>query len=356
MDAVLGAFWELSVDMGVYILGGLLAAGVLHQLIDEQWVRRHLGYNRRGAVWKGALFGTPLPLCSCSVIPFAAALRRSGASKGATLSFLVSAPITGVDSILATFGMFGWAFTLYRLITSVILAIVTGVLMEYSDVPDTPRQPLFSVAPSPMAETAVLSPGQPLASTKKPFSVREVFSYGFGTLLGSFSKSLLWGLVIGAVIAAAIPGNFQELLGENRWAGYLIAVGIAVPMYVCATASLPIAASLIVAGVSPGAAFIFLSAGPATNTVTMGVVKSMLGMRALVIYLLVIIGGSLLFGVVIDMGLDILAVNVSVEMEERHGWIEQSAAAVLLGLLAWHLVVERFRKPKGCCNSGSCCS
>jgi hypothetical protein len=191
---------------------------------------------------------------------------------------------------------------------------------------------------------------------QKPFSLKEAFRYGFGTLLGSFSKPLFWGLVIGALIAAAVPDNLHALLGENRWIGYLIAAAIAAPMYVCATASLPIAASLIVAGVSPGAAFIFLSAGPATNTVTMGVVKSMLGMRALIVYLSVIIGGSIAFGALIDIGFDAFSIGMTMVSAEEHGWAREISAAVLLGLLGWHLIAPLFRKPQGGCTGGSCCS
>jgi hypothetical protein len=127
-------------------------------------------------------------------------------------------------------------------------------------------------------------------------------------------------------------------------------------MYVCATASLPIAAALIIAGVSPGAAFVFLSAGPATNTVTMGVVKSMLGLRALVIYLGVIAGGSILFGALIDVGFETLAVRMSVNMHEHHGAIQQAGAIIMLGLITWHFASGWFQKKEKSCSGGSCCS
>lgn len=348
MFEILEAFWNLSVDMGIYILFGLLAAGVLHQLIREEWIRKHLGSSTHGSVYKAALVGTPLPLCSCSVIPFAASLRRNGSSKGATLSFLISTPITGVDSILATFGMFGWAFTAYRLLSSVSIAIMAGVLMNLFEPKEAPVKKFAFSAVAPMPQPNIVP------EIHKPFSVREVFSYGLITLLESFSKPLFWGLLLGAIITAAIPSNLQELFNDNRWLGYIVAVAIAAPMYVCATASLPIAASLIVAGISPGAAFIFLSAGPATNTVTMGVVKSMLGMRALTIYLGVIIVGSVGFGALIDVGFDSLSITMDTNMHEHHGILEQAAAAVMLGLITWHLGRGWFA-PKKSCDGGSCC-
>lgn len=354
MYSIWEAFWSLSVDMGIYILFGLLAAGVLHQLISERWIQKHLGSNTHGSLYKAALFGTPLPLCSCSVIPFAASLRKNGASKGSTLTFLISTPITGVDSILATFGMFGWIFTLYRIFSSIIIAIAAGILMNIFE----PKEPVkkgfsFSATPPKMASNGIQTTQ---IEPKKPFSLITVFEYGLITLLGSFSKPLFWGLLLGAFITAAIPSNLHELFNENRFLGYLIAVAIAAPMYVCATASLPIAASLIIAGVSPGAAFIFLSAGPATNTVTMGVVKSMLGTRALVVYLSVIAIGSILFGALIDVGFDTLSITMDVDLHEHHGLVEQAAAVFLLGLIGWHLLRGLFQKKDKSCNGGSCCS
>lgn len=353
MEALWSAFWELSIDMGVYVLFGLLAAGILHQLVREEWIQKHLGSNTHNAVAKAALFGTPLPLCSCSVIPFAATLRCNGASKGATLSFLISTPITGVDSILATFGMFGWVFTLYRVASSVVIAMMAGMLMNLFE-PDAMKKS-FSFSTTAPAVSVKLPPSKK-DEVRKNFSLYDVFHYGLITLLGSFSKPLFWGLFIGAIITAAMPSNLHQFFGDNRLLGYLIAVAIAAPMYVCATASLPIAASLILAGVSPGAAFIFLSAGPATNTVTMGIVKSMLGMRALIIYLSVIMGGSVLFGALIDVGFDTLSVKMSVDMHEYHGLFEEVSAVVLLGLIGWHMLRGWFKKSDKSCSGGSCCS
>lgn len=354
MVLILEAFWSLSIDMGIYILFGLLAAGVLHQLISETWIQKHLGSDTHSSVYKAALFGTPLPLCSCSVIPFAASLRKNGASKGATLSFLISTPITGIDSMLATFGMFGWVFTLYRVFSSVIIAIAAGVIMNRVEPKEILKKGFSFSATAPKMASPIIQTTQ--SQPKKPFSILSVFEYGLITLLGSFSKPLFWGLLLGAFITAAIPTNLHELFNDNRFLGYLIAVAIAAPMYVCATASLPIAASLIIAGVSPGAAFIFLSAGPATNTVTMGVVKSMLGTRALVVYLSVIAVGSVLFGALIDLAFDTLSINMDVNLHEHHTMIEKVAAIILLALMGWHLLRGLFLKKDKSCDGGSCCS
>ena len=181
--------------------------------------------------------------------------------------------------------------------------------------------------------------------------------YAFITLLGDIAKPLFWGLILGALITVAIPDNLAELIKDNSWLSYLIVIVIAVPMYVCATASLPIAAGLMLAGVSAGAAFVFLSAGPATNTVTIGVVKKMLGSKSLAIYLGSIIIGSILFGLGLDYIFDASAIDPTslIHMDEKGGIISILSSIVLWGLVLWFILKPYFTK-KDSCNGGSCCS
>jgi len=308
------ALWQLSIAMAPYILFGLLFAGILHELVPDSIVTKHLGKDNISSVVKSTVFGIPLPVCSCGVIPLATSIKKSGASKGATLSFLISTPITGVDSIMATYGIFGWIFTLYRAITSMIIAMVAGILTNVFDkdtstssVTKEVKKPAFS-AVVPQATTSFTinaynqdeSCGTGTGSccstndnkTKK-FSFTSAVTYAFSTLLADIAKPLFWGLLIGALITVAIPDNLSDVLKNYAWLSYIIVIAISIPMYVCATASLPIAAGLMLSGVSAGAAFVFLSAGPATNTVTIGVVKKMLGTKSLFIYLGSITLGSM---------------------------------------------------------------
>ena len=272
------ALYDLSNAMSPYILFGLAFAGVLHEVVPETIVTKHLGKESISSVIKSTIFGIPLPVCSCGVIPLATSIKKSGASKGATLSFLISTPITGVDSILATFGMFGWVFTIYRVITSMVIAMIAGILTNIYDKETIEEKPKFSafgtstigLAPLKKEEKSCCSN---TGKVKPKFSLKKAFTYAFGTLLKDIAKPLFWGLILGALITIAIPQDLSDILIEYGWLSYLIAIAIAVPMYVCATASLPIAAALMLSGVSAGAAFVFLSAGPATNTVTIGVVK-----------------------------------------------------------------------------------
>lgn len=338
------ALYELSNDMALYILAGLFFAGLLHELVPDTLIRKHLGQDSIGSVIKASLFGVPLPVCSCGVIPLATAMKKSGASNGATLSFLISTPITGIDSILATFGMFGWAFTLYRVITSMIIAMTAGILNNIL-VRERPAPSFSAVGPTSFSlnsqpqKTASCESGCGCTTPPKGFSFRAAMRYGFVTLLGDIAKPLFWGLLVGAAITAAVPDDLSGFLGAYPLVGYIIVVAIAVPMYVCATASLPIAASLILSGVAPGAAFVFLSAGPATNTVTIGVVKKMLGTRSLAIYLGTIIVTSVLFGI----GMDLLFTTADIDIKamlhahEASGWLAVAASVILWLMLLYFL-------------------
>ena len=366
--------WSLSLAMAPFILFGLVFAGLLHELVPDSIVTKHLGSSDVKSVFKSTIFGIPLPVCSCGVIPLATSIKKSGASKGATLSFLISTPITGVDSIMATYGIFGWIFTLYRAITSMIIAMVAGILtniFDKDDVVTKEKKPSFSAVDSqPTTSFTINTPksddscdtgeGSCCSSTtdeKKKFSFIAAMRYAFGTLLGDIAKPLFWGLIIGALITVAIPDNLAELLSDNSWLSYLLVIVIAVPMYVCATASLPIAAGLMLSGVSAGAAFVFLSAGPATNTVTIGVVKKMLGTKSLLIYLGSIIIGSIVFGLGLDYIFDAAAIDPTslIHMEEEGGIIATISSVILWGLILWFMVKPYFEKKEDC-SAGSCCS
>jgi len=359
------ALVDLSNAMAPYILFGLIFAGFLHELVPDSIVKNHLGKNSVTSVVKATIFGIPLPVCSCGVIPLATSIKKSGASNGSTLSFLISTPITGIDSILATYGMFGWIFTIYRVVTSMIISIIAGILSNiYAHEKEIPKKKTaFSMA-TPTKNASVMSfsavgvnaPQEKSSCTdKKGSMVQRAFSYAFTTLLKDIAAPLLFGLLIGALITVAVPENLSEILVKYNWLSYLIVIAIAVPMYVCATASLPIAAGLMLAGVSPGAAFVFLSAGPATNTVTIGVVKKMLGMRTLYIYLGTIIIGSIVFG----LGLDYLFRDVNVKelvhMDEHAGLIAWASTFILWGFVLYYVIKSYFFKEKEC-SDGSCCT
>ena len=343
---------DLSNAMAPYILFGLIFAGILHEFVPDTLVTKHLGKDNIFSVIKATLFGVPLPVCSCGVIPLATSIKKSGASKGSTLSFLISTPITGVDSILATYGIFGWIFTIYRVITSMIIAMVAGILTNLFDKEEVPVKSGFSAVKvsnsfSPVIamqkkeeESCCSTASSCCAVEEKSFWLTSALHYAFVTLLGDIAKPLLWGMLLGALITVAIPQSISDILIEYSWFSYIIVIAIAVPMYVCATASLPIAAGLMLSGVSAGAAFVFLSAGPATNTVTIGVVKKMLGTRSLTIYLGSIVVGSILFGLGLDYIFSASDINPAslIHMEEEAGVVAIVSSVVLWALVGYLLL------------------
>ena len=324
----------LANAMSFYILLGLLIAGILKQLIPDDFISSQLGEQKGKSVIKATLLGIPMPVCSCSVIPLAKSLQKEGASKGAVQSFLISTPITGVDSILATYSFFGWFFTIYRVITSVIIAITTGLLQNMID-----HKESIKAVESDCCSGCCCT--EHAAKKKKEFRFREAFSYAYVTLFGDIYKALLIGLILGGLFTTLIPREILEPLFAYQFLTYFAVLLIAMPLYVCATASLPIAAALMLSGMSGGAAFIFLSAGPATNTVTMGVIAQMFGKKSLLLYLGTIASMSILFGYLFDTFFGKLEIlNISTEIE--HFTLLDSVSTLLMfGLIGYYLIKNR---------------
>ena len=294
----------LSNAMSFYILFGLLIAGVLKQIIPDDFISSHLGQNKISSVIKATIFGIPMPVCSCSVIPLAKSLQKEGASKGAVQSFLIATPITGADSIMATYSFFGWIFTIYRVTTSIIIAIITGILQNYVDKKDkklsySMNKPL-QVSSQSINESDCSGSCCPSTKQSTRFSVKESLNYAFNVLFKDIYIGLLVGLILGAMFTTFLPKELLEPLFEYKFFTYMAVLIISLPLYVCATASLPIAAAFLLSGMSSGGVFVFLSAGPATNSITMGVVASMFGKKSLFIYLGVISVLSILFGYIFD--------------------------------------------------------
>jgi uncharacterized membrane protein YraQ (UPF0718 family)/copper chaperone CopZ len=287
-DLVTGVVIEsflLLARMAPYLILGLAAAGLLHVLLPMGAVSRLLGGRGAASALRAAALGVPLPLCSCGVVPVAASLKKSGASNGAVVSFLVTTPTSGVDSILATYSLLGFAFAVARVLVSFVIGVLAGV---FTSLVERPR--VGDPAGSPGAAASVLgqSSGENRAVT--------AFSYAFDELMGGIARPLLWGTLLGGVIGYILPaGVLGQYVGEGLPA-YLAMLAVGVPLYVCASGSIPLAAALMAKGISPGAALIFLIVGPATNAASVSVILNMLGKRALAVYLALIVLGSLAAG------------------------------------------------------------
>ena len=332
-------FLVLLDAMSIYILIGLLIAGFLKQIIPDDFVVKHLGKGSISSVLKATLFGIPLPVCSCSVVPLAQGLRKQGASKGAVQSFLISSPITGVDSILATYSFFGLFFTIFRVMTSLIIAIIVGLIQNFIEKDDS-----LLKEDSSFSSCGCSSSCDDIKEEKKRFSIKKVFSYAYVTLFIDMAKPLLIGLLFGAIFTTFAPKEYTSLLFENQILTYIIIILFSMPLYVCATASLPIAAALMMEGMSAGAAFIFLTAGPATSAITMSVVYKMLGKTSLIIYLSTIGILSLIFGFIFDLFFnDINILQFSLHNEEAN-LFSQISSFIMLFLISYHLIKPWLRR------------
>lgn len=319
--------------MSMYLLIGLLLAGILKQIVPDDFISKHLGKSSIGSVIKATLFGIPLPVCSCSVIPLAQSLRKEGASKGAVQSFLISTPITGVDSILATFSFFGLIFTIFRVLSSIIIAIVVGLIQNFVEKDDKKTEDIKEESSCDSHCSCSSSKEE-----KKSFSIKAVFSYAYVTLAKDMVKPLFLGLILGAIFTTFVPKEYSSLLFENQFLTYIIIILFSMPLYVCATASLPLAAAFMLSGMSGGAAFIFLTAGPATSAVTMSIVYKLLGKTSLIIYLLTIAILSFLFGFLYDMFFSELNILKFSTYSEESSIYTQISSLLILILISYNLV------------------
>ncbi len=350
---VLTASWDILVESSGYILFGFFIAGLLKAFVPEDLVAKHLGKGKFSSVFKASAFGVPIPLCSCGVLPAAAGLREQGASKGATASFLISTPETGVDSIAVTWALLDPVMTVLRPVSAFLTAISTGIAVNLlgKDKPEKPDQkpdPKIDQKPEmlPMMQQTCSSGCACAPVKKESLSLMQKLSMGmrfaFGDLFEDISKWFIAGVLIaGAITAFVSPAWIEAYLGSGLLSMIAILL-IAVPLYVCATASTPIAAALALKGLSPGAALVFLLAGPATNAASLTVVTKIIGKKGAVIYLMSIIISTLLLGVATNVVYGALGMNISSWIQENahneHGIAAIAFTVVLLGLITKSLI------------------
>lgn len=280
-------FVALLNEMSPYLLLGFLIAGLLHAFVPGRFYARYLSGNNFRSVALAALFGVPLPLCSCGVIPTAMAMRREGASKAATVSFLIATPQTGVDSILATSALLGLPFALIRPVAAFVTALFGGALVGAVTRREAPLR----------GETAAETAVRPHTFWGR---CRLALSYGFGEMIQDIGRWLVIGLLLAGLITIFVPDDFFAVSEQHPLLGMLVVLALSIPMYLCATGSVPIAAALMLKGLTPGAALVLLMAGPATNMAAILVIGKVLGRKTLLLYLGAIILGAIAFGLGID--------------------------------------------------------
>jgi uncharacterized membrane protein YraQ (UPF0718 family) len=322
-------FWATLSEMSPYLLFGFLIAGVLSVWIDARVVERHLGGAGFWQVFKASLFGVPLPLCSCGVIPVSMSLHKHGASKGATVSFLLSTPQTGVDSILVTYSLMGPIFAIFRPVAAFITGLLGGTIVNAIEKQDINS----SEHPQEKCTDECCS-----HENRKNWFIRAM-KHGFVTLPADIGRAMLVGIAIAALISAVIPDDFFAgtlTVSGGGIIAMLVMMAVGIPMYVCATASVPIAVALMAKGLNPGAAMVFLMTGPATNAASLTILWSQLGPRTAIVYLLTVAGCALAGGIILDA---IFRGDLS-SIHHAHGamlpeWFKTTCAAVLLAVLGW---------------------
>lgn len=407
-------FISLFLESAPWLLLGLFLAGMLKMFVPMEWMHKQLGGHGLKTTIKAALFGAPLPLCSCGVIPAAVGLRRSGASKAATTSFMVSTPETGVDSVSVSYVLLGPFMAIVRPIAAVISAVVAGLLVGRDEddekiVANKPNtlQPASSCCSSNESlpkddktssccaskkdtieqakstccsskatvqtepsccssqSTKMEQEKSSCCSSKQAPEVKQNVTvlakvinglkYASTDLVRDTALWLLIGLFFAALVQTYVPSDFLAKWGDGILA-MLVMVLISVPMYICATASTPIAAGLLLAGVSPGAVLVFMMAGPATNIATLGVVSKELGKRALYGYLGGVLGVALVAGVLVNYLVENFGFQVMPQVGEHHEllphWLVMTSG-ILLAVLMTRVLLAKLPKSwwrRDCCS------
>ncbi|MEM1446048.1 MAG: SO_0444 family Cu/Zn efflux transporter [Planctomycetota bacterium] len=342
LSAMLWSFWSVLSEMAPWLVIGFALAGVLWVFVKPAWVARHLSAeDGRGkwAVVKASLMGVPLPLCSCGVIPVGTSLHKQGASKGASTSFLISTPQTGVDSILATYALMGPVFAVIRPTVALVSGVLGGWLVDVVENQENQdkRDDRESSADRRCASSCCDSTAEVASDASWWVKGKAALRYGFVTLPADLVVSLFVGLLLAALLTSLLGGEaLAGWLGGN-W-GVLFAVLIGIPIYACSTGSIPIAVALLAMGASPGAALAFLIAGPATNAATIAVVGGALGKRTTVAYAASVLTTAIVSGYALNAavaaGLDLRLSSGALHLHD-HGltWIDHAWAAALLLLM-----------------------
>lgn len=273
------------------LLVGLLVAGWIRQILNVDKVKNVISKKNKMSVFWASLLGLPLPLCSCSVIPSAITLKKSGINNGTTTSFLISTPESGMDSVFMTYSIMDLPMTIFRPVCAFITAWVAGlsqIFFKTDDDKDIEKVKEDSCCSSSSSEDT---------SKVGNFFV-EGFKFSFGKLIDDLSFWLLVGILLGALVDVIVPDQFFS--GLNSHMSRVIIVLVGIPLYICASASTPVAASLVIKGLSPGTALLFLLVGPATNVSNLVVLQKYLGKRAIIINIVVIVIVGLIASYLVD--------------------------------------------------------
>ncbi len=357
--------WGLLLDASVYMIFGIVMGGLLKVFLNPGSVARHLGESRFASVFKAALLGVPVPLCSCGVLPAAASLKRQGANNGALTAFLISTPESGVDSIAITYALMDPVMTAARPLSAFATAVTAGVVENVLASPDHDRRlapdlscPVDNCCPGIECPPEIHSRHHTL-----PDKLRAGMKFAFGEVWSDLAPWFLVGLLLAGLITTLLP---PDLIGRRLGGGLpamLVMLAVGIPLYICATASTPIAAALVLKGLSPGAALVFLLVGPATNITSLTMLIRILGKRATAVYLISLSVCAVAFGLVLDLVYQGLGLSAKVLAGQAGewipGWIELSAGMFLLAISirpVWRKLVPSRGHADHSDHSDACCT
>lgn len=363
---ILISSWDVLQEAAVYIILGLLIGGLLKVFITPSSVAAHLGRGRVRPVLKAALFGIPIPLCSCSVLPAATSLKKQGANNGATMAFLISTPESGVDSISISWALLDPLMTVVRPVAAFVSAFVAGVVENFRNPPEKYSEVKkdLSCTVDSCCDGSGCSPEEHRQHHSIWVKLGSGIRYAITELWGDIAGSFFIGVILAGIVYVLIPDDFFGAYLGGGLHSMLIMLVIGIPLYICATASTPIAAAFILKGVSPGAALVFLLVGPATNIMSLSVLVSLLGKRATGVYLISIAIVSVMFGLALDAiyavaGMSAVA-TIGTATEIVPVWLKNSSAMALILMsvpLSIQAIRKKFNRQKGSCGcSGSSCS
>ena len=357
---------QLITSMSPYLLLGFLIAGIMHTFIPGKYFHKYLSKKSFRSVINAALIGIPLPLCSCGVIPTAMSMRKDGASKGAVASFLIATPQTGVDSIMATFSLMGLPFAIIRPIAALFTAVAGGFLVNKGDKcchgqGNVEASSCCCHSHSHAEEHSCQCHSHAEGHSHGCFfsKVKDALTYAYVDMVEDIGKWLVVGLVIAGIITTVIPTEYFAFFKDNTLASMLLVLLISMPMYLCATGSIPIAVALMMKGLTPGAALVLLVAGPACNFASILILRKFLGTRTLLLYLGSIVFGSIIFGCLVDWLQFAGHVDFLRQLHVAHTCCEHGASVfnwvctiILCLMLINALILPKLglRKKKHCCH------
>lgn len=320
------SFLHLCLESAPALLLGYLIAGALSSFLPQaslQWLHRGSPFQQAS---KGMLFGLPLPICSCGVVPVYQSLIQRGVPATAAMAFLVATPELGIESIILSFPLLGVKLTIFRLLSAAVVALLVGWLVGRTLLGETRES----------QEAVEATDGETPSLVER---IRQTFTVGLGEIVGDTAAWILVGIAIAAALQPSAVQPLLKMLPPGT--DVLLFAVLGIPFYVCASGATPLAAALVFSGVSPGAAIAFLLAGPATNVTTFGVLSKLHNFRAALMFGLMMMGGAIGMGYLTNLSLGTYTVPLTKTMHQHQSSLLQWICLSILGVAFFVAILRK---------------